>query len=193
VKTIQTLLLLVTLTASLGAEDQWRRVAFLGNARVKSISGLVEVIAPQSRILREGETAKVGETLRIYQGAELILQMQNTKSLVRAKGPVLLRLAPESEGFDRASINAEEKPGYVVRAVRGGGRYSEDGIRWQNLETGITLSETARVRPFRDSTIDLYHTTAHTALRLTDHTKAIALAPKLATPTGNDIIAAKAP
>lgn len=193
-KTVQNLLLLLALAAtSIHAEDEWRKVAFIGDAKVKSISGLVEVIAPETRTLREGQTAKAGEVLRVWRGAEVVLQMDVSHSLVRAKGPVLLRLSP-ADGYDRASLTgSDEKNGFVVRAVRGHGRFSEDGIRWQDLRTGMILPDGAKVRPFRDTIIDLYHNETHEVLRLSDHTKAVALISKPATSGSDTIMAAKAP
>jgi len=147
-------------------------VAFIGDAEVKTISGLVEVVAgTEERILHEKETAKIGQTLRIWRGAEVVLQMKNSKSLVRAKGPTLLRLAPDSEGYDRASIGGEEeKKGFIVRAVRGGGKY-QDGEYWRNLQAGMHLPDGTRVRPFRASVLDFYHPATHTAYRITDHSR----------------------
>src|SRR5688572_33475028 len=107
-----------------GNSEEWRKVAFIGDAEVKSISGVVELINGNERILRAKETATVGHTLRIWRGSEVVLVMKNTKSLVRAKGPCLLRLAPEKEGaYQRAEMKWEEpKDAFVVRAVRGGGK-----------------------------------------------------------------------
>lgn len=156
--------------------EEWRKVAFVGSAKIKSISGLVEVIQPDQRILREGEVAKPGDILRVWRGANLVIQMEGSKSFVRADGPVLLRLAEADEGFNRASITgSEEKVGFVVRAVRGHGRYSEDGERWGDLETGMILREGTQVRPFRDSVLDFYHNGAKVALRVSNHKKTVAL------------------
>jgi hypothetical protein len=175
VKSVRYLSLLVAFSISIVQAEEWRKVAFVGSAKVKSISGLVEVIQPEERILREGEIAKPGEVLRVWRGANLVIQMEGSKSFVRADGPVLLRLAPE-ENFNRASLTgSEEKVGFVVRAVRGHGRYSEDGDRWGDLETGMILKEGTRVRPFRDSILDFYHNGARVALRVSDHKKAVAL------------------
>jgi hypothetical protein len=195
VKSVTSFLLLITLAIS-GRSEEWRKVAFIGDAEVKSISGVVEVVAgKQERVLHEKETARVGQVLRIWRGSEVVLQMKNSKSLVRAKGPVLLRLAPESEGYDRASVDREEqKAGFVVRAVRGGGKYQE-GVYWRNLQTGMTLPEGTRVRPFHDSTLDFYHPQTRTAYRITDHRKQTTLVAK--TPSNEEvsptIMAAKNP
>jgi len=102
--------------------------------------------------------------------------MDNTKSLVRAKGPCLLRLAPEREGYGRASVTPEEpKSGFVVRAVRGRGKY-QDGPYWRFLEPGMTIPEGARVRPFRDSVLDFYHPATRTAYRVVNHKRQTVLA-----------------
>lgn len=171
-------------------------MAFIGDAEVKNISGVVEIVsAKQERILHEKETARVGQVLRIWRGAEVVLEMKNTKSLVRAKGPVLLRLAPEREGYDRASVTGdEEKGGFIVRAVRGGGRY-QDGPYWRNLKAGMSLPEGTRVRPFHDSVLDFYHPASHKAIRVTDNTRQTAL---ISSPSENEevsptIVASKVP
>jgi hypothetical protein len=168
-KIMRWLLLAVTLALPSGRGEEWRKVAFIGDAEVKSISGVVEVVSGgQDRIVHSKEIATVGQTLRIWRGAEIVLQMKNSKSLVRAKGPVLLRLAPEQEGYGHASVTGEEpKTGFVVRAVRGHGKY-QAGAYWREIETGMCLPEGTRVRPFHESILDFYHPATHTALRVTD-------------------------
>jgi len=153
------------------AED-WQKVAFVGNAKVKSISGLVEVIEPDQRILREGEAARPGQIFRVWRGADIILQMESSKGLVRAKGPVLLRLAPDTEDFSQASAAV----GFEVRGIRGeGGRYSADGEHWGNIAAGMILPEGSRVRPFRNSIIDFYHSSARVPIRVSDSGKTVTL------------------
>src|SRR3954469_2694256 len=190
------LLLVIALTVSSARSEEWRKVAFIGDAEVKKISGVVELISgKEERILHEKETAKVGQVLRVWRGAEVVLQMKNSKSLVRAKGPTLLRLAPDSEGYDRASVTGEEqKAGFIVRAVRGGGKY-QDGTYWKNLHTGMSLPEGTRVRPFHDSVLDFYHPAARKTYRVTNHTQQTAL---ISTPPNDNevsptIMAAKSP
>jgi len=69
------LALIVGVTAA--RSEDWKKVAFIGNAEVKSISGVVEVLnGKEERILREKEKAKVGQTLRIWRGSEVILMMR---------------------------------------------------------------------------------------------------------------------
>ncbi len=193
-KTVRYLLLFAAFAvSSVRADEEWRRVAFPGEAKVKSITGLVEVIAPESRILREGQMAKPGDVLRVWRGAELVLEMQASHSFVRAKGPALVRLA-QPDGFNRTALTgAEEKVGFVVRSVWGHGRFTEDGVRWHDLQTGMVLSDGAKVRPFRDTTIDLYHNKTGAVLRLTDHSKSVALNSKLSSTGSDTMIAAKAP
>jgi hypothetical protein len=196
VKSVTLLLLLTALAVTPARSEDWRKVAFIGDAEVKNISGVVEVVSgKQERILHEKETAHVGQVLRVWRGAEVVLQMKNTKSLVRAKGPVLLRLAPEREAYDRAGVTGEEeKSGFIVRAVRGGGRY-QDGPYWRNLKAGMCIPEGTRVRPFHDSVLDFYHPISHKSIRVTDHTRQTAL---ISTPADNEevsptIVASKAP
>lgn len=195
-KSVKWLLLLATLGLGCARAEDWRKVAFIGDADVKSISGLVELVTTrEDRILHEKETAKVGQTLRVWRGAEVVLQMKNSKSLVRAKGPVLLRLAPESEGYSRASVaGEEEKKGFIVRAVRGGGKY-QDGLHWRNLQAGMCIPEGAHVRAFHDSILDFYHPPTHTAYRVTDSTRQTVLVAKTpAMPEANPtILAARSP
>lgn len=168
-KTLPCLFLLLALSVSPARTEEWRKVAFIGDAQVKSISGVVELeTGKESRVLHEKEVAKVGDTLRIWRGAEVVLQMNNSKSLVRAKGPTLLRLAPEKEGYDRASATGEEpKTGFIVRGVRGHGKY-QDGEYWRDLQTGMAIPEGTRVRAWRDSTLDFYHPQTRTSYRVVD-------------------------
>ena len=178
-KIVGWLVLTVTLALTSGRGDEWRKVAFIGDADVKSVSGVVEVVSDgQERILHEKEVAKVGQTLRIWKGAEVVLMMKNSKSLVRAKGPALLRLAAEEEGYGRASATGEEpKTGFVVRAVRGHGKY-QDGLYWRDIRTGMCLPDGTRVRPYHDSVLDFYNPATRTALRVTDPWHQTALVPK---------------
>ena len=191
-KWIAATVMLATVAAQ---SEDWKKVAFIGNAKVKSISGLVEVVQPDQRVLREGETAKPGEVLRIWRGADLVLQMESSKGLVRAKGPTLLRLAPNDEDHRRASVTRSEEPvGFVVRAVRGpGGRYSVDRNHWANLSAGMIIPEGARVRAFRDSILDFYHNTAKVAVRVSDSNKPVTLTVNTTAPAAEAFLAAKAP
>lgn len=195
-KSLKWLLLAGVIGVFSGKSEEWRKVAFIGDAEVKSISGVVEVINGNERILRAKETATVGHTLRIWRGSEVVLMMKNTKSLVRAKGPCLLRLAPDKEGgYQRAELKWEEpKDGFVVRAVRGGGKY-QDGDHWRCLEAGMNIPEGTRVRPYRDSVLDFYHPTTRTSYRVTDHKRQTLLVAK--SPNENEssptILAAKNP
>jgi hypothetical protein len=195
-KKVKLLLLLPALIVAVARGEEWRKVAFIGNADVKSVTGLVEVVSGNGdTILHEKDVAVVGQTLRIWRGAEVIIQMKNSHSLVRAKGPTLLRLAPESEAYDRAALTGEEDAkGFVVRAVHGGGKY-QVGTYWRDLHPGMSIPEGAKVRPFRDSILDFYHPATRTAYRVTDHSRQTALAVKMpgreeSSPT---IMAAKAP
>lgn len=195
-KSVKWLLLVGVVGVLSSISEEWRKVAFIGDAEVKSISGVVELVNGSERILREKETATVGHTLRIWRGSEVVLVMKNTKSLVRAKGPCLLRLAPDKEGgYQRAEVNWEEpKSGFVVRAVRGGGKY-QDGEYWRSLEAGMTIPDGTRVRPYRDSILDFYHPATKTAYRVTDHKKQTLLVAKSADEQENSptILAAKNP
>jgi len=178
-KTLKCLLLAVALIPGTVRSEDWRKIAFIGDADVKSISGVVELLTgEQDRVLHEKETATVGQTLRIWRGAEVVLKMKNSQSLVRAKGPTLLRLAPENEGFDHSSATGEEpKTGFIVRAVRGHGKY-QDGEHWRDLRAGMRLPEGTRVRPFHDSALDFYHPATRTAYRVTDPWRQTALSAK---------------
>lgn len=190
-KTIQCLVWAATAVAAINLHaEEWRRLAFIGGAEAKHVTGLVEVVEDgEERVMRPGEKAEAGQTLRIWRGAEVVLVMDSSKGLVRAKGPVLLRLAPEVETHDRAAIKG---PVYEVRAVRGHGKYEHEG-RWLPIKTGMTLPEGASVRPFRNTTLDFYHTGARAALRITDHTKKTVLSPKSTVEAAPAILAAKAP
>jgi hypothetical protein len=195
-KSVRWLLLVGVVGVLSSISEEWRKVAFIGDAEVKSISGVVELVNGSERILREKETATVGHTLRIWRGSEVVLVMKNTKSLVRAKGPCLLRLAPDKEGdYQRAEVNWEDpQSGFVVRAVRGGGKY-QDGEYWRSLEAGMTIPDGTRVRPYRDSILDFYHPATKTAYRVTDHKKQTLLVAKSTDEQENSptILAAKNP
>lgn len=175
---------------SISAEE-WRQVAFIGSAKVFSVSGVVEVVNPKkTRAIRAGEQAKAGDVLKIWHGAELVLKMDSSGSLVRAKGPVLLRLAPAKEGYDRASLTgAEERVGFVTRAVRGKGEYEQNG-KWRALKTGDVIPEGARVRASAGSSLDFYHNTIGSVLRVTEPERTLVARPVA---SGPDVVATKAP
>ena len=64
------LILLTVLSVASPRAEEWQKVAFIGDAEVKSISGLVEVSAGESdRILHERDTAKLARCCA--SGAEL--------------------------------------------------------------------------------------------------------------------------
>lgn len=172
--------------------DEWRQVAFIGNAKVFNVSGVVETLKPrEGRVLRDGEKLRAGETYKIWQGAELVLQMESSGSLVRAKGPVILRLAPEKEGFDRASITGQEdRVGFVARAIRGKAEYQAKN-KWRPLHTGDVLPEGARIRAEQGATLDFYHNTIGTVIRVTEPERTLVAKP--VTTGAQDTLAAKAP
>ena len=64
-KSVKWLLLVGVAGVLSSVSEEWRKVAFIGDAEVKSISGVVELVNGSERILREKETATVGHTLRI--------------------------------------------------------------------------------------------------------------------------------
>jgi hypothetical protein len=198
-QTIQLLKFLATLTltvASVRADEDWRRVAFVGDAQVKSISGVVEIATTgQERSVRPGEKATAGQTLRIYRGAEVILMMDRSQSLVRAKGPTMLRLAPMTEGYDRASIEENSvDSGFAVRAVRGSAKYKV-GQRWVPLKAGTVIPVGTQVRPGHDTILDFYHASSGTVARVTDSSRPTTLRPTGGPMevSGANIMAAKAP
>lgn len=189
--------MLVAMMSALAAvrADEWRRVAFIGGAEAFSISGLVEVIDEGDvSMLHQKDQVNIGQTLRVWRGSEVILKMDRTKTLVRAKGPTLLRLASLSEGFDSASAGSSSNRRsdvFIVRAVRGHGKF-QDGDCWRDLQAGMALPEGAKVRPYRNSVLDFYHTGTKTAVRVTDHKHQTVLTP-ISEGAAGTILAAKAP
>ena len=193
-KTIKYLLFLTFLAVTTVRAEEWRRVAFVGEAKVKTISGLVEVLDAkgEQHILHAGEPAHAGQTLRVWRGAEVVLWMEKTKSFVRVEGPVFLRLMEDHENFYRTANDQAEDPNrFEVRAVRGGAKAFHNG-RWCALQAGMNLPEGTKVRPFRESIVDLYHPASKTAFRITDHTKQTTLTARQPESAGR-ILAAQAP
>jgi hypothetical protein len=170
-KTLKFLLLIATMALLNVHAEEWRKVAFVGDAKVKSATGLVEIVANSGqKTLRAGDKAEAGQTIRVWRGAELVLWIENTQSFVRAAGPTLVRLIDDKAEFQRSSVESEDKNVFEVRAVRGGGKALHNG-RWVAVEPGMILADGAKVRPFRDSIIDLYNPATRSAMRVTDHSK----------------------
>jgi hypothetical protein len=191
---IKSFLAVAALAVSSVYAEEWRQVAFIGTANVFDLSGVVEVIQPrktETRVLKAGDRAKAGEVLKIWQGAEVVLKMEGSGSLVRAKGPVLLRLAPEKEGYDRASLTgAEERVGFVARAVRGKGEYQQNG-KWRALRTGDVIPDGTRVRAAAGASMDFYHNGIGTVVRISELAETLLVSRP--TVGGQSVVASKAP
>lgn len=192
-KTIKYLFLILGLATITAQTEEWRRVAFVGEAKVKTLSGLVEILEPSGqRILHSGDPAHAGQTLRVWRGAEVVLWMEKSKSFVRAEGPVFLRLIEDRDTFEHATTEASEDLNrFEVRAVRGGAKVFHNG-RWCALQAGMTLPEGSKVRPFRESVVDIYHPASKKAFRITDHTRQTTLS-AITTGAAGPALAAQAP
>lgn len=102
-------------------ETEWRRVAFVGEARVLEVQGTAELMnRGRWQPLRKGAALREGDEIRTRPDGRVTLQMRGSGSLVRVTPSTILRLASMSPEWDPAAqTGRESKSGYAVRSVRG--------------------------------------------------------------------------
>jgi hypothetical protein len=145
-----------------------RRVAFVGSAEVKEVSGEAELLTgiDQWSPLRKGAKLAPGDIIRTGQGAAVI-KMTESGSLVRVTPRVMLRLAPLQKGWDPGILSgAEERDGFTVRSCRGQAEFKEGGGNWRAVAVNDVLPEGAVVRLAPGAVVDLYSTADRRAMRL---------------------------
>jgi hypothetical protein len=145
-----------------------QRVAFVGAATVKQVQGKAERLCGIDRWspLENGAMLEPGELVRVLNGS-LVLKMTESQSFVKVTPNTLLHLLPLEQSWDHAILTgAEEKCGFVVRSCRGAASYRDRAGEWQPVHVNAVLPQTAIIRTEAQTTVDLFCTTTHHALRV---------------------------
>src|SRR5687767_930965 len=124
---------------------EFQRVAFIGCAEVKEVKGRAEALdgIDQWQPLQPGAHLHEGDVVRT-QGGEVVLKMCESSSLVRVTPQTILRLLPLNEEWDRSALSGTgEKPGYVVRSLRGKALYQHQSTEWKRVVVNEVLPEGA--------------------------------------------------
>ena len=139
-------------------ETEWRRVAFVGEARVLDVQGTAELMnRGRWQPLRKGAALREGDEIRTQPESRVTLQMRASGSLVRVTPSTILRLASMAPEWDQAvRTGRESKSGYAVRSVRGSA-FQETGTAPHPVEVNMVLPENAIVRTEPGAALDLIH------------------------------------
>lgn len=161
-----------------------RRVAFVGSATVREVTGTAEKLSGVDRWmpLLAGVKLAPGDIIRTGQGT-VVLRMTDSGSFVKVTPHVMLRLAPFEQGWDRGVLSGrEEQEGFVVRTCRGAARFRHGTDVWQAVTVNAVLPEGATVRLAHGAILDLYQTVEQRLLRLESETETVLRASRRAGP-----------
>src|SRR5687767_3721182 len=134
-----TCLLLLAITINLSAGNaltgdsrstaKWKRVAFIGEAEVRTVEGKVELSIDGKNWIAAQPRASLGAgaMLRTHEDGKATLSMKASGSMVRISPQTIMRLASLPPKADRSSLTGrEEQPGLRIRAVRGSASWREN-------------------------------------------------------------------
>jgi len=155
-KKIVGLALVLAVVATLNGQGL-QRVAFVGPAKVREVTGTVEFNqGSEWRLVKAGQELPIGVELRAQDGASAVLQMVETGSLVRVVTGTQLRLASAAElpAFAREE-SAAERGEWVVRGLRGKAEVKR-GLWWAKLTTGAPLKAGDKIRTGESTVVDLF-------------------------------------
>lgn len=153
--------------------DHFQRVAFIGAAEVKEVTGKVEWLTGVNEWapLPVGKKLAPGDMVRTKAGARVILKMTQSGSLIRATPNTIVRLVPLDGQWGAAALTGEsESSGYVVRALRGEAEYLAKGI-WHPLTMDRELAPGTKIRLVSGKQVDLF-SREHGSVRLSERGEA---------------------
>lgn len=140
------------------ASEEFQKVAFVGEATVKEIKGIVEVMSGTNKWSELGVASqlKPGAVIRTGKESSVVLKMTGSGSFVKVTPQTVLRLVAAEEGWGRAAVTGEGESGkYQVRALRGLAQYEQNG-KWLFLSTGKAIEPGTRVRLGQGTVADFY-------------------------------------
>lgn len=144
-----------------------QRVAFVGSAEVKTVTGKVMRLSGIDRWTELSQGAKLapGDMIRSEDGNAL-LQMTESGSFIKITPNTVLRLVPIERTWDPGVLTGrEEKSGFIVRSCRGSAFIEKTG-RWEPVEVNTVLARGTQVRTAPGSSIDLFDTQLRQAVRI---------------------------
>ncbi len=155
------------------SQPQFQRVAFVGPAVVKEVTGRAERLAGLDRweAVEKGAELQPGDIVRTHNGT-VLLRMTESGSFIKMTPWTMLRLAPFEKGWDRGVLSGrEEQEGYIVRSCRGDAQYREKNGDWKRVTVNAVLAEGSVVKMQTDTTIDLFGTREMRPVRLQGRTE----------------------
>jgi hypothetical protein len=84
---------------------------------------------------------------------------------VKVTPNTLFRLLPEDK-METVPTAASAPSGFVVRSCRGTAAYRDENGEWRPVQVNSVLPETAVVRTEAQTTVDLFCTSTHRAMRI---------------------------
>ena len=138
---------------------EWQRVAFVGSAEVKQVTGPAERLIGIDKWepLQEGTLLTPGDVIRSQPGGAIVLEMLESNSLVKVTPATILRLAPLEQDWARAALTGkEERRGFSVRALRGRAFFRAAGSAWRPVTVNTVLAPSTIIRTEANAALDLF-------------------------------------
>jgi hypothetical protein len=149
-----------------------QRVAFIGAAEVKEVTGSAEHLAGIDTWsqLQPGTKLQPGDIIRTSKGS-VVLQMVESESFVKVTPNTILRLVPVGKDGNSSILSGgEERDGFVVRGCRGKA-YVKSGSEWRGLAVNELITRSASIRTEAGALVDLFDTESKRPLRIPGATR----------------------
>ena len=146
----------------------YQRVAFVGSAVVKQVSGSAEYLAgiDQWKALEEGSRITPGDIIRTQEGS-VLLRMTESESFVKVTPNTVFRLVPIQKNWDRSILSGrEERSGFIVRSCRGKAFFDSGNGDWKAVEVNHVLARGTEIRTAPGTVLDLFHTGTKRPVRI---------------------------
>lgn len=150
------------------APPAYQRVAFVGSAVVKQVSGRAEYLAgiEKWKTLKEGSRLTPGDIIRTQQGS-ILLRMTESQSFVKVTPNTVFRLVKIEKNWDRSILSGrEERTGFIVRSCRGKAFFDSGNGEWMPVEVNNVLARGTEIRTAPGTVLDLFHTGTKRPVRI---------------------------
>jgi hypothetical protein len=150
------------------ARPEWQRVAFVGSAVIKEVSGRVEMLKGVDRwvAIGKGQRLQPGDLVRTGEGSRAVLKMESSGSFVAMTPKTILRLSVFEKTWDQSVLSGvETRKGYKVRSLRGVAEVKKNN-QWLPLSVESVIPVGASVRTHPNTTMDLFHSESGSFIRL---------------------------
>jgi len=140
-------------------ETSVQKVAFVGCAEVREVRGEAEQLCGLEKWqpIKAGEHLSEGAVIRTESGM-VVLEMCESRSLVKVTPQTVLRLVPLKKDWDRGSLSGtEEKSGCLVRTLSGKASYRDPTSGdWKRVAVNSVIPAGSEVKVEKNGTLFLF-------------------------------------